>query len=100
VITFDRVGNCGNFVTMLIEGYSPKDGRAHGSLDVTIRSCRECHQTYRDQLEACGMTPYSYTGSVSHTERKGRMVPLLCGDLTTFAENAYTNAVLASRQRR
>lgn len=96
MITFDRVGGCDNSVTMLIEGYSPKDGRAHGSLDVTIRSCADCHQIYRTQLFACGMTAYSYTGTVSHDDRNGRLVALRCGDRATYEANKYTTTYSAS----
>lgn len=89
-ITFDHVGTCPNTPAMVIEGYSPKDGRAHGSLDVTIRACADCHQTYRTQIISCGMTPYSFSGCASHADRpSGALVALSCGDRTVFETNKY-----------
>ena len=79
-ITFDHVGTCPHKTTVMVEGYSPRDGRAHGSLDVTVRVCDACHQTTRTQLFACGMTPYSRP---TRTE-------MGCGDRTTFEENKYS----------
>lgn len=79
-ITFDRVGACPHRATVMVEGYSPMYGRAHGSLDVTVRVCDDCHESLRQQLWDCGMTPYSRT---IHTE-------IGCGDRTTFDENKYS----------
>jgi hypothetical protein len=79
-ITFDRVGVCTRPGTYLVEGYSPANGMAHGSLDVTVRVCGDCHQTLRQQLWDCGMTPYS---------REGVWTNIECGDRTVFSTNKY-----------
>lgn len=96
-ITFDRVGTCTSYPTMVVEGYTPREGRAHGSLDVTVRTCADCHQTYRTQIISCGMTPFSFTGSVIHEDRSGVMTPLVCGDRTVFDENKYVTVYSGRR---
>lgn len=92
-ITFDHIGSCPNPPVFLIEGYTPKHGLAHGSLDVTVRACQGCFEGRRLQIEACGMTPYSFTGCPTHSEgAEGRLTALSCGDRTVFQENAFTAA--------
>lgn len=79
-IRFDHVGQCSGSATVMVEGYSPANGMAHGSLDVTLHVCADCLPAYRQQLDACGMTPYSRQ-SVTGRE---------CGERATFADNKYT----------
>jgi len=79
---FDHIGVCTSTATVMVEGYSPKDGRAHGSLDVTVHVCKDCHGAIRDSLWACSMTPYSRPSSA---ERR-------CGERTIFEDCAYTRA--------
>ena len=81
MITFDRFGTCTGVATYKVEGYTPKNGLAHGSLDVTVNACVDCHQKVRTQLIECGMTPYSL-GMVTDVQP--------CGDRTTFADNSFT----------
>lgn len=81
MITFDTVGTCTGVATYTVECYSPADGFAHGSLDVTVTTCVDCHQALRKQLEDCGMTPYSVSMGTSIRP---------CGERCTFAENSYT----------
>jgi hypothetical protein len=78
----DHVGDCPNPATVSVEGYSAKDGRAHGCLDVVVRACDDCHPTVRAQLIDCSMTTYS------------RLTALVrrCGDRLVFQECAYTQA--------
>ncbi|WP_371528396.1 hypothetical protein OG302_22400 [Streptomyces sp. NBC_01283] len=56
---YEPIGpGCGAPAAALIEGYSPRDGLAHGSLDLTVYACDEHATTARtDWLR--GMTPYS-----------------------------------------
>lgn len=82
MITFDRVGICLNKARMAVEGYSPRNGRAHGSLTVDVLVCSECHQAVRDSIEACGMTPYT---------TQSQALDRLCGERTTFEANSYSN---------
>jgi hypothetical protein len=98
-IRFDKVGKCPSYPTMLVEGYTPREGRAHGSLDVTVRCCADHHQKYRDEINACGMTAFSFTGSVVQGERGGVTTPLLCGDRTIFDDNEYISAHKGSPYR-
>jgi hypothetical protein len=81
-ITFDRVGSCPAMAVVIVEGYTPANGLAHGSLDVTVRACDACHHTVRDQMDACGMTPYTV---------QPRSVAR-CGDRTVFQPSRYTEA--------
>lgn len=81
MITFDRFGACTGVATYRVEGYSPANGLAHGSLDVTVTACVDCHLAVRQQIEECGMTPYSL-GMVTDIRP--------CGERTTFAENSFT----------
>lgn len=80
-ITFDRMDTYAGVATYRVEGYSPKDGRAHGSLDVDIAVCVDCHGKIRQRLIDCGMTPYSLSAV---TEIRP------CGERTTFSENSFT----------
>lgn len=80
-IRFDIVGTCTGVATYRVEGCSPAGGLAHGSLDVDIAACLDCHETVRSQLIECGMTPYS-VGAASDIRP--------CGERTVFAENSYT----------
>lgn len=80
-IRFDQVGTCTGVATYRVEGYTPKNGLAHGSLDVTVTACLDCHPAVRQQIEECGMTPYSL-GMVTDVQP--------CGERVTFAENNYT----------
>jgi hypothetical protein len=79
---FDHVGDCLNPATVSVEGYSTKDGQAHGSLDVVVRTCDDCHPRVRTQLIDCHMTPYSIPAA--HGRR--------CGDRAILKECAYTQA--------
>lgn len=81
MITFDRIGSCTGVATYRVEGYTPLNGLAHGSLDVDIAACLACHETVRTQLIECGMTPYSL-GMVTDVRP--------CGERTTFADNSFT----------
>lgn len=81
-ITFDVVGSCTNLPTRQVEGYNAKDGLAHGSLDVTVSVCEDCHQTVRTQITSCGMTPYSLPPCLDMTGR--------CGDRGTYEPNKYS----------
>lgn len=76
---FDQVGQCHGTATVMVEGYSPKDGRAHGSLDVTVHVCSGCHERVRRELWTCGMTPYSIQSAAMRT----------CGERTIFDDNEY-----------
>lgn len=76
---FDRVGTCTAVATRLVEGYSPADGRAHGSLDVTVHVCQECLGGLRERLWRSGMTPYTCVSA------SGRV----CGERTIFDDNEY-----------
>lgn len=76
---FDRVGTCDGTATAMVEGYSPADGRAHGSLDVTVHVCSGCLGRLREELWRAGMTPYT---CVSTAERA-------CGERTIFDDNEY-----------
>lgn len=55
---------CGATSTVRIEAYSPRDGRAHGSLDAAARTCDEHAQGVTEALRAGGFIPYrcSVTG--------------------------------------
>lgn len=80
-IRFDHVGACQAEATFIVEGYSPRDGHAHGSIDVVQRACDDCHLVVRSQMEECGLTPYS---ALLVTDRR-------CGDRTVYGENKYTD---------
>lgn len=77
------VGTCTGVATYRVEGYSPKNGLAHGSLDVDIAACLDCHATVRQQLVDVGMTPYSI-GMVTDIRP--------CGERTVFEDCTYTAA--------
>lgn len=81
MILFDQAWACAHTGTAVVEGYSPKEGLAHGSLDVTVSVCARHHQVLRAQLDGCGMTPYSLN----------MVSDRLCGTRTTFEENTYTS---------
>jgi hypothetical protein len=80
-IHFDQVGHCGAVAVYKVEGYSPKDGMAHGSLDVTVAVCAACHPVVRQQLIGCGMTPYTL-GAVTDIRP--------CRERVTYAPKSYT----------
>lgn len=82
MITFDQVGTCTGVATYRVEGYTPKNGRAHGSLDVAITACVDCHPIVRQQLDDLRMTPYSL-GMVTDIRP--------CGERVTFAPNRHTD---------
>jgi hypothetical protein len=82
-ITFDRANDCTGVATYRVEGYSPLNGLAHGSLDVTVTACLDCHPEIRRGLENCGMTPYSL-GMVTDIQP--------CGERMTFSPNRYTSS--------
>lgn len=81
-VTFDRANDCTGVATYRVEGYSPLNGLAHGSLDVTVNACVDCHQAVRNQIIDCGMTPYSL-GMVTDIQP--------CGERVTFRPNRYTS---------
>ncbi|MEU2975988.1 hypothetical protein ABZ678_02965 [Streptomyces hirsutus] len=69
----DRIGECGTAAAVRLEGYSPRQGLAHGSLDVIVYACEEHKATARAEwLE--GFTPY--TTAATGTAQ--------CGDRFTF----------------
>lgn len=86
MITFDRVGTCTVVATCRVEGYSPANGLAHGSLDVTVTACVDCHATVRQQLIDCAMTPYSIGMGADIRP---------CGERVTFSENSFTAQYLS-----
>lgn len=64
---------CGAPATVRLEGYSARDGLAHGSLDVIVYACQEHTDTARTEWLA-GLTPYG--SPVIGTAR--------CGDRFSF----------------
>lgn len=74
-ITSSTVGTCTAEAVVCVEGYSPRDGRAHGDLDVAVYVCEAHHETARTEWLA-GLTPYTIKRAV------GRR----CGQVTAFAE--------------
>lgn len=74
MITFGRVGECPAPVVYVVEGYSPGDGLAHGSLDVVVHACEGCMASVRAGLDDRGMTPYSVRAESKR----------LCGEMTMF----------------
>lgn len=50
---------CTATATSCIEGYSPRDGRAHGSLDTTTYTCAAHAPATRAEVEAAGLTAYT-----------------------------------------
>jgi hypothetical protein len=81
-ITFDRTGDCPRPAVTVVEGYTPLDRRAHGSLDVVVHACQECAQETRKRLDECGMTPYSLPLPQGFQRA--------CGERMAFQGNAYT----------
>lgn len=80
----DRVGACTGVAVYRIEGYTPLNGLAHGSLDVVVATCTDCYHSVRAQMSACGLTPYSPYSMVAVSQVRP------CGERTTFAPNRYT----------
>ncbi|WP_331718580.1 hypothetical protein OHU23_41230 (plasmid) [Streptomyces virginiae] len=72
-ITFTKLGRCTLPATRTLEGYSARDGRAHGELDKVVRACDAHVETARTDWLA-GLTPYA----VTHTGSS------VCGQLTDF----------------
>lgn len=57
--TYAPVGpGCGAPATTCVEGYSPRDGRAHGSLDLTVYACAD-HATFARTDWLSGLTAYT-----------------------------------------
>lgn len=55
-----------------IEGYSPRDGRLHGSLDVALYACAEHEPRAREVVSASALAPYTcQTIGTGHTMRCG-----------------------------
>lgn len=79
-VQFGRVPgvDCSARAVYVVEGYAPADGRAHGSLDVTVRVCaehvEECRTKWLAELGA--PTPYVFLVAV----------PAVCGDMTDFRD--------------
>ncbi|MFE3051577.1 hypothetical protein [Nocardia sp. NPDC059239] len=46
---FSKVGTCDQLATRSVEGFSPRDGRAHGSLDAYVYVCDDHIQTAGDE---------------------------------------------------
>lgn len=74
-VTFSTVGACSADAVVCVEGYSPRDGRAHGNLDVAVYVCKAHEEIARTEWLA-GLTPYSTPAT------QGRR----CGYVTAFAE--------------
>lgn len=67
---------CGEPAATRIEGYSPKDGRMTGSLDVAAYACAEHFRSAWEAVVQQGMSPYSPQGTPGETIR--------CGDVFDY----------------
>jgi hypothetical protein len=76
-ITFSTIGTCTAPAAVCVEGYSPRDGRAHGSLDVVVYACEKHAEVARTEWLA-SLTPYGTTPVPGPR----------CGEMTTFTEPA------------
>lgn len=81
-ISFGKRGTCTLPATRTVEGYSPKDGAAHGELDVVYHSCEAHHQEAKEQWLR-GLTAYT----VAQRPRQR-----VCGQFTDFTDNGDTAA--------
>lgn len=82
-ITFGKRGSCTLPATRTVEGYSPKDGLAHGELDVVFHSCEAHHQEAREQW---------LRGLTAYTVAQSPKPPRICGQFTDFTDNGSTAA--------
>lgn len=58
--TSSRAHVCDRPVTRAVEGYSPRDGLVHGSLDLVMHVCPEHVETARQVVSMVwGLTPYT-----------------------------------------
>lgn len=73
--TFDRVPGirCSQTARYVVEGYGAKDGRAHGSLDVTVYACAEHLQDARTKWMK-DLNPFVVQGPPRVAHRCGRRV--------------------------
>jgi hypothetical protein len=74
-----RAHECTAPVTNAVEGYSPEDGRMHGSLDRSAYVCPDHIDTARSEYMD-GLTPY--TAVMRGTA--GVDFEAMCGEITDF----------------
>jgi hypothetical protein len=69
---------CPRPATVAVEGYSPRDGRAHGSLDRVARVCDDHAETARTWMGH--LMPYrAIQGDIGHR------IP--CGEITDYTDD-------------
>lgn len=81
-VRFGRVPgvHCTAPAVRVVEGYNPKDGIAHGSLDVVVYVCEEHHAAARDMwVQAVG-------AASSWTRSQPPITPHLCGALVDYRD--------------
>lgn len=79
----DQPQPCGKLAVYRVEGYSPRDGRMHGSLDAVVYACEDHHDAARNGWLG-ELTPFS--GSVDVDSDS------LCGDSTDYRRMGLKSA--------
>ncbi|MFE5773690.1 hypothetical protein ACFQ7O_35650 [Streptomyces sp. NPDC056485] len=74
-ITFGKTGVCTRPAERAVEGYSPRDGLAHGELDRVVYACEE-HREEARTVWLAGLTAHALPRSATTTRT--------CGSFTDF----------------